>query len=233
MAIDDPTGISIRQSRQELDERDYLPNTLLQYGLSATAAAVFVNIPFLANIITSLLGGAHGRFERRLLTICEQLDADIKTLGGRILDLQYFKSEEFQTLFVLTMERIHSIHAEEKLRLCAAALANAGTSEFQEDEKEQFVRTLLDLSIADLRMLKDERLGASSVVSDEEVQSSFSRLVGMGLVQDTFRSQPGFIGVTPPARRFYSRSAFGQRFLKFIEINAVGSAVAGNEAGLG
>jgi hypothetical protein len=128
----------------------------------------------------------------------------------------------------LVIEKLHTTHDEEKLRMFGAALANSGSSEFQPDEKEDYIRTLRDLSANELQVLKrGYPYGHFSRYTD-----GLGRLVGIGLVNERLeQKRAGRVPrgadqqrlmqelekvVTNPPERSYSLSSFGFRFLKFI-----------------
>jgi hypothetical protein len=229
MAIDDPVGIAIRQTEEAITAAEYLPAKMLKFGLSAFTAQALAGIPAAAQILTSLLASGSARFERRLLLVFEELDAQQKRIESSIPDRRYYESEEFQSLLGLVIEKLHTTHDEEKLRMFGDALANSGSSEFQRDEKEDYIRTLRDLSANELQVLKGGYpYGCFSPYTD-----GLGRLVGMGLVDEKLEEKRApMIArdadarrraevlkelVTKPPRRTYSLSSFGFRFLKFVE----------------
>jgi hypothetical protein len=128
----------------------------------------------------------------------------------------------------LVIEKLHTTHDEEKLRMFGDALANSGSSEFQQDEKEDYIRTLRDLSTNELQVLK----GGYPRGHFSPYTAGLSRLVGMGLVDEKLQTKKaGRVPrgsdqqrlmqelekvVTNPPERSYSLSSFGFRFLKFI-----------------
>src|SRR5579863_3043621 len=136
MAIDDPVGIAIRETEEALTEADYLPTQLLKLGLSAYAVHALAGMPTVVQIFTSLLGSGSVRFERRLLLVAEELNAQLKRIEKSIPDRRYYASEEFQSLFGLVVEKLQTTHDEEKLRMFGDALANSGSGEFQQTKKK-------------------------------------------------------------------------------------------------
>jgi hypothetical protein len=242
MAINDPAGIVIRQTEEALTEAEYLPSWVLKLGLSALAAHALAGIPAAAQIVTSLLTSGSVRFERRLLLVFEELNAQQKRIEASIPDRKYYESEEFQSLLGLVIEKLHTTHDEEKLRMFGAALANSGSSEFQPDEKEDYIRTLRDLSANELQVLKrGYPYGHFSRYTD-----GLGRLVGMGLVDEELqKKRAGRVPrgadhqrlmqelekvVTTPPERSYSLSSFGFRFLEFIAAREAPASGAGNTA---
>jgi hypothetical protein len=237
MAIDDPVEITLRQVKEVLSEESYLPMRLMKLGFSATIAGTFATMPAIAQILESLLTNASGRFEYRFLRVAEELNAQQKRIAEKIPDKSYYESEEFQTLIGLIIERLHTTHDGNKLCMFGDALANCGSSEFQSDDKEEYIRTLRDLSARDLQILGDPRLAGwtphiANIEYDAEVLSSLSRLAGLGLVTENLKMKSPSMGtngsdrfdaanvmrelLTTPPKRTYSLSPHGTRFLNFI-----------------
>jgi hypothetical protein len=230
MAIDDPVEIAIRQADEAITDESYLPKRLVMCGLSAALAAELAAMPAVSGIVLSLFKFGSVRFERRLLVVAEELNAQQKRIEASIPDRKYYESEEFQSLIGLVIEKLNTTHDEEKLRMFGDALANAGSSGYQPDEKEDYIRILRDLSNKDLQVLKHSRLNGGRFFHD--AQSSVGRLVGMGLVTETLEEKrtpmiPRTADsrrkadalkelVTKPPKRAYSLSSFGLRFLDFI-----------------
>jgi hypothetical protein len=220
VAIDDEVEIVIRDAEEGVRVDTYLPTQLVKLGLSAVMASALAPMPFVVNILTNLFARIPARFEKRFLRVAEELNAQQKRIEDRIPDKKYYESEEFQSLLILILEKIHTTTDDEKLRSFGSALANSGSSEFQQEDKEGHIRTLRDLSRNDLEVLNNDYLkgwtphvGTRVITYEAEVLSSLSRLAGMGLVLENSRvpTVP-----TTPAIRTYSLSPFGTRFLKFI-----------------
>jgi hypothetical protein len=245
MAIDDPVEITLHQVNEELSEDSYLPMRLVKLGFSATIAGTLATMPAIVRILTSLLTNASGRFERRFLRVAEELNAQQKRIEQKIPDKSYYESEEFQTLIGLVIERLHTTHDANKLRMFGDALANCGSGEFQSDDKEEYIRTLRDLSAKDLRILSDPKLTGwtphiANIEYDAEVLSSLSRLAGLGLVTEHLKVKSPSAGttgserldaanvmrelLTTPPKRTYSLSPQGTRFLNFIASGSTGDA---------
>ena len=229
MAIDDPVGIAIRQAKESAQADAYVPPRLVKFGLSAIAATIAQRIPFVANILTNVIVMAPGRFEERFLLVAEELDAQQKRIEDKIPDKEYYQSEEFQSLLILILERIHTTHDNEKLRRFGTALANSGSIAFQSDDRETYIRTLRDLGAKDLQVLSSPNLQGwrphlpqVPFEYDPEVLSSLSRLAGLGLAILELKSEgpplgPNTAGLgTHPLKRIYYLSSFGENFLKFI-----------------
>jgi hypothetical protein len=81
---------------------------------------------------------------------------EIDKVKEESMNLDYFASEEFQTLLALALEQLQTTHDKDKLKLLGAALAHSGFKEFDaETRKEMFIRALRDLSAAHIQMLAE------------------------------------------------------------------------------
>jgi hypothetical protein len=224
MAIDDaPSDIIIGQIEEEIATDSYLPVQLLRMGFATAIVSTLTGLlGGVAEILSSLLKTSPARFQRRFVTVLEEFSAQMKRIEDKIPDRRYYLSEEFQSWLRLVIEKLHATRDEAKLRAFGDALANSGSGEFpDEEEKEEFIHILRDMSIRDLRILKDKRLTGwtphiNPIEYDVEVLRSLSRLTGMGLVLENLQGGPMFMGATPPPKRAYAVSPFGDRFLKFI-----------------
>lgn len=201
---DDPLDISLRQVRQELESD-------IERDLSlASCAAVLCLIPGIGSAIQSLLDGkAQRNVERRWVQLFVDLKERLDQIRDDIPDDEYYASEEFQTILALTYQEILTTHDREKLRLLATALANSGREKFREEDKEQLVRTLRDLSPRDIRTLAVLKPRPHGWIDNppawlrltrekwrnpiEEDLCSLTRLVGLGLVTE------GLEGTPPPS----------------------------------
>jgi hypothetical protein len=164
----------------------------------------------------------------------EEMRLRLEEIRDSVPDEDYFGSEEFQALLTLAIEQLQTTHDQAKRKILAAALANSGSEDFHIDaDKEQYVRTLRDLSPGDLDVLA--RLAPQFVPYDhlpqirknaaESELCSLSRLAALGLVAETLTAKPappgggsdGFIKwVTQLPDRQHQISGYGQRFLKFL-----------------
>jgi hypothetical protein len=205
MAIDDPVGIVIRQADEELNAETYLPIRLSKLGLSFATAVALAKLPFVSQIVTTLVTSSPIRFEERLLRVAEELNEQQKRIEDKIPDRSYYESEEFQTLMGLLIERLHTTHDGEKLKMFGDALANSGSRDFAKDRREEFVRILRDLSLADIQELRtfaprpereladalDDaqrfRLCPSQRDLKNESLSRTTRLIGLGLVTEELK----------------------------------------------
>ncbi len=211
MAIDDPVGIVIRQADEEIEAKSYLPARLIELGLSAGTAAALAKWPFITQIIWTLLTNSSVRFEKRFLLVAKALNDQQKRIEDKIPNRGYYESEEFQTLMGLLLERLHTTQDNEKLNMFGKALANSGSSDFQEDDREEFIRILRDLSLKDLDELKmfappaahELNIGLEGTKRfllrrgrrdlGGENLSRTTRLIGLGLVKEEF-SMRNFTG---------------------------------------
>jgi hypothetical protein len=215
-----------RRSEAEVNAR--------QIALSAFIAS----IPYAGGSIMEILHGrAQQRTEKRLNDVFEAMKSNIDALGADKIDRHFLESEEFQTILFLVLEKLHTTHDDEKLKAFGAALANATSSEFSNDDKELYIAVLRDLNVGDLRILNDDRLKGwsphiNAMSYGGEVLSRLYRLQGMGLVTESIHAGPARIGgmvrsredaqrrltqaVNQSPRKSYHLSEFGARFLTFI-----------------
>jgi hypothetical protein len=197
-------------------------------------------IPYAGSAMIELFNGlAQRRTQERLNGVFDQIKSRLDNLGEEKVDQGFFHSEEFQTLLFLLLEKLHTTHEKERLRMFGNALANSGRRDFQADDKEQYIRVLRELSLTDLNILNDGRLYGwapqiQPIDSEPEVMVSLSRLHGMGLVLDKLHAkgtQPVGSGpmagrialenlLTQPPKKVFYRSEFGEKFLSFISAEA-------------
>jgi hypothetical protein len=222
VAIDDkPTVVILQQMKKDLDgdiDRDLR---------NATTAGVLALIPGVGAAIQSLLDGkARQNVERRWVQLFADLHERIEEIHDSIPDDTYYGSEEFQTLLALAYQQLLTTHDREKLKMLADALANSGSATFQEDDKEEYVHILRDLSVRDIQvLLLAEYMGSREFLMSgargklaEEDLCHLSRLIGLGLVVETSVPDPdGRI-----TRRRFRTSHAGNRFLVFINIATKG-----------
>ncbi|WP_263358640.1 hypothetical protein [Acidicapsa ligni] len=227
MAIDDPVGTVIQQAKEDKEAESYLPDRLARLGLSAAVAAAFAHMPFVAQILTSLLSNSPARFEEHFLQVATELHAQQKRIEDRISDMNYYESEEFHSLLTLILERLHATHQKEKLKMFGDALANSGSSDFKGDDTEQYIRTLRDLSLEDLQLLK--AIWAAKKLPEpyrnlsfkESAKPSVARLVGFGLISEVhgLKKFNLTVPVTPTSSQSPERYARGlaDAFSKYFE----------------
>jgi hypothetical protein len=220
MSIADPVRVAIKQAREGDEEENYLPVRAARLGLAGVTAAFLVKHPFACQVITSFLTGSSSRFEERFLLVAEELEKQQKSIEDRIPDKGYYESEEFQTLFALLIERLHTTHQQEKLKMFGKALANTGREDFQNEDKELYVRLIRDLSETDLLSLVDPRLQSSSpqtphTYSVHEI-ARFSRLASLGILVEQRYTGYGGGPPTPGTDRHYFMAELGRDLLRFI-----------------
>ncbi len=222
--------VLLRQYKEDAD-------TAIQ-EIASRAAISF--IPYAGSAINEIKNGlAQRRVQERLNDLFEALKQRLDSVDEEKVDREYFHSEEFQTLLYLLLERLHTTHDKEKLKMFGNALGNAGVIDFKADDKEGLVRVLRDLSLADLTILNDGNLRGWTahmpnikIEYGGDVLPSLSRLQGMGLVngmikrndlgigrsgsarQDTVNAMSSLL--TDQPRLIYHLSGFGERFLDFI-----------------
>jgi hypothetical protein len=190
MTIDDPVRTTIQQARNDLQERSGLVELVKRLGISSGAAAVLSGMPFVSQIVTSLIAGSSTRSEERFLAIAEALEEQQKRFERDIPYRSYYDSDEFAALFHLVLERLHSTHQKEKLKAFGRALGNCGRRTFEQDDREQFIRVLRDLSLGELHVLQN-------LVQAEESRAvrlnggvarprdpAWARLTSLGLIEE-------------------------------------------------
>jgi hypothetical protein len=208
--------------------------TVTEIVLRTTVAA----IPYAGGAILELWNGAaQRRTQERLNAVLDEMRERLESTSEQKVNRAFFDSEEFQTLLYLVIERLHTTHNAEKLKMFGDALANSGSVDFISDDKEVFIRILRDLSGADIHTLDHEYLKnwfphVHTIDYKPEVLSSLSRLVGQGLVLEKLKprvSPNQTTGsarldadqtlkewlVTPPKSMFVL-SPLGTRFLAFV-----------------
>lgn len=247
MAIDDdPAEIAVRQAEKELAEESHVPDLLARLFTVGAAALFFKEHPFASAIVTTLLADSSQFFKERCTYVLNVFGERLKQNEDKINDKQHYYSDEFQSLFILLTERLHTTHDKEKLTMFGNALGNSGSSDFQADPQEDFIRMLRDMSLADLLELKTyaphryEALDKGQAFQARpkstnptgEKLNRASRLVGLGLLNETlsveeqfdarrYPSQQQAIGAVSkflrtPPVKSYQLSQFGSKFLRFI-----------------
>jgi hypothetical protein len=198
--------------------------------------SVVQGVPFIGSSIMEVFNGlAQRRAQERLNDMFDEVKKRLDSVGDEKIDREFFKSEEFQTLLFLLLERLHTTHDSEKLRMFGNALANSGNVDFKDDDREDYIRVLRDLSLKDLLILNDFRLKGwtphiHQIDYSADVLVSLARLHGMGLVNGNLKEKAlDRIGnsrtenvqvisdmITQPPKMQYSVSTFGERFLRFV-----------------
>jgi len=204
--------------------------------------ALIASIPFAGGALGSILSGrAQRRMQERATDVFEAFKERLEQMDGKKIDRAFFESDEFLTLFTLTLEQIQTTHDKAKLRMLATGLANSATSDFaSESRKELFLRILRDLAPEHVSMLNEMRpasLGGRKGVRQPIRFLSGDRLVvlqhlaSQGLVTESLHVKDvptfnlGRLGgqrmlerhlETPPSKR-YLLSDFGFQFLKFFD----------------
>jgi len=195
-------------------------------------------IPFAGSALLEIFNGlAQRRAQERLNDLFGQMRSRLNLLGEEKVDRDYFHSAEFQSLLFLLIDKLHTTHDAERLRMFGNALGNAANVDFKSDDKEQYVRVLRDLSLGDLKILNDEKLKGwlphlphVNIDYAPEILVSIYRLQAMGLVIAKLRQKGVFrtgdatqdiqnvmsnLSTQPPVMTFYL-SGFGTNFLRFI-----------------
>jgi hypothetical protein len=225
LSIDDPIKVHLERVKQDLDAG--VESSLT----SATVAGILSLIPGAGSAIQSLLDGrAKENVERRWVQLFAELRKRIEEVRSSIPDVKFYGSEEFQTLLALAQEQLWTTHDNEKLHKLAVALANSGTEEFRNDDKELMLRALRVISPSDLKTLNHENLKGwlpltKRVEYPPEVLGSLSRLASLGLVMEKFlRPDPNASNeqkltslLQHGTWRTFQVSPFGERFMRFVE----------------
>lgn len=215
---------------------DELNTEIEQYkedaGASIQEIAVrgaIAGIPLVGSSIMEIFNGlAQRRQLERLNDVFDAVKERLDELGEEKIDREFFKSEEFQTILFLILERLHTTGNAEKLRMFGSALANSGSSSLKGDDKELMVRALRDLALSDIAVLNNHRVKGWMPYTHDirygtEILSSLSRLEALGLVAQQIRINLSDIesgaqtslGEIKPIRTF-SITAFGESLLELI-----------------
>ena len=164
--------------------------SIAEIALRTTVAG----IPYAGGPILEIMNGlAQRRVGERLNVVFAAMRQQLELISKEKVNQAFFDSEEFQSLLYLLLERLHATHHQEKLKTFGRALGNSASTDFQEDDKEQYIRTLRDLSLEDLQTLQKlaeiqklpSHLRASGLVKSEN--PSVARMVGLGLVHETVK----------------------------------------------
>jgi len=229
MSLNDAIDLHLELAKKDL-------NSGITGDLSAmTVAGILSLVPGVGPAIQSLLDGkARANVERRWLELFIEMRKKIEEVQARIPDAAFYGSEEFQTLLALAQEQLWTTHDKKKLTLLAAALANSGTEQFRNDDKELMLRALRAVSPSDLETLNHQNLKGwfpltKRIDYGPDVLGSLSRLSSQGLVMEKFlRPAPNTTHEQKLASvlehgtwRTFQLSPFGERFLKFVGSGAV------------
>lgn len=219
--MDDAIEVRVREIKQNLDP------SISRELAEATVAGVLSLIPGVGSAIQSLLGDkAKANLERRWLQLFVDFKTRMDEIHESIPDEDYYGSEKFQTLLALAWQQLATTHDRAKLKLLADALANSGTTHFQVEDTELFLRMIRDLSICDIVALGGSRLQnppspLSEITYTGDEIARYSRLASMGLLIEQHIS--GYGGDPPPAGndRNYHIAQLGKSLLLFIAGHAV------------
>lgn len=110
--------------------------------------ALIASIPFAGGALSSILSGrAQRQMRERVTDVFEALKERVEQMGEAKIDRAFFDSDEFLTLFTLTLEQVQTTHDKTKLKMLAAGLANSASTDFgSEKRKELLVRIMRDLA---------------------------------------------------------------------------------------
>lgn len=129
------------------------------HGSWEFVGALAAMIPFAGAAVSSLLTGkAHRRLAERTREVLTQVKKRLEETGAEKVDIHFFDTEEFQTIFTLSMEQLRTTHDREKLKSVANALANSGLLEFSNDVRKEFYLSILrDLAPEHVHLLRKMR----------------------------------------------------------------------------
>jgi hypothetical protein len=224
MSIDDSIEVHLERLKQDLDVG-------IEGGLTgATVASILSLIPGVGAAIQSLLDGrAKDNVQRRWVELFVEIKKRVEEIRTSIPDLDFYGSEEFQTLLALAQEQLWTTHDKEKLRMLAIALANSGANEFRNDDKELMLRTLRAISPSDLQTLNHENLKGwlpltKRIDYSPDILGTLSRLASLGLVTERIlRPDPNasdeqkLVSLLKfGAWRTFQLSPLGERFMRFV-----------------
>src|SRR5713226_4058537 len=106
MSLTDPLGNALNALQKESE----------LHGGWESVIALLSAIPFAGGPISALLAGkAHRRFAERV----DEVFSEVKhryEIDKEKVDRKFFETEEFQTIFFLTMEQLRTTHDKEKLK---------------------------------------------------------------------------------------------------------------------
>jgi len=230
MTLTDPIDVYLELAKKDLG------SGITDALAGMTVAGVLSLIPGVGSAIQSLLDGkARANVDRRWLELFIEMRKRIEEVRDSIPDPAFYGSEEFQTLLALAQEQLWTTHDQNKRKLLAVALANSGTEEFQNDDKELMLRALRAVSPNDLKTLDHENLKGwlpltKRIEYHPDVLGSLSRLASQGLVMEKFlRPNPNTSNGQKLASllergtwRTFQLSPFGERFMKFVASDALG-----------
>src|ERR1700730_16401768 len=110
--------------------------------------ALIASIPLAGGALSSILAGrAQRRMQERVTDVFEAFKERVEQMQEDKIDQKFFESDEFLTLFTLTLEQTQTTHDKAKLNMLATGLANSASSDFiSESRKELFLRILRDLA---------------------------------------------------------------------------------------
>jgi hypothetical protein len=210
--------------------------------------ALVASIPVAGGPLSSLLAGrAQRKMLERVTDVLEALKERLEQTEDSKVDRAFFESDEFLTLFTLTLEQIQTTHDKNKLNMLATGLANSAHVDFaSESRKELLLRILRDLAPEHVSMLQEmkpvEHLGKQvGRVIDSPVGDDLAvlqHLAAQGLVTERLEMEP-FPNMNPshpsafgtirqlleiPPAKTYVISDFGVQFLNFFETERANQA---------
>jgi len=119
-----------------------------------TLQALAGQIPVVGPVLTGALAARAKEVQQaRLREFLEDLRSEFSRLLPADFDRQYLESQDFAHLLLLAAEHAQRARRQEKRRLYALAIVNAGTHEWagQSDLAEELLNALADLSWTEVR----------------------------------------------------------------------------------
>ena len=107
------------------------------------------------------------RTHERMKAMFDEMSRQIRYLGKKKIDRDWFRGGEFQTLLFEALHQLHGTEDKDKIEMLGKALANSGASEFKEESRKQLflqlIRTLTPQHVDLLRRLSPPIRVESSV----------------------------------------------------------------------
>jgi hypothetical protein len=164
------------------------------------------------------------RTHERMAQMFDEMTNHILKLKEEKIDREWFKSEEFQTLFFEAIDQLHITSDKQKISMLGRALANSGAIEFKaENRKQLFVRLVRDLTPQHIEVLRrivpEKRNGIPEDVMWQHRQSvsargddllTFQMLAASGLVLENLFNPP----INEPSISRYSSKSDLDRVVK-------------------
>jgi hypothetical protein len=117
MVFPDPLEIELRKYKADSEV------TVQKIAARSIIVEAVWKTPFAGAAMLEVFNGlAQQRSQERLNKLFDQLKDSLGRLDEEKIDRDYFRSEEFQTLLFLLLEKLHTTHEDEKLRIFGRCL---------------------------------------------------------------------------------------------------------------